>query len=229
MPDDLRTTVVIGARLLAGWACTAVAVLDLSMGLEPASYLVFHLVLLAGGLLLLGLGKLPKTLNPVGYGVISALAVLATVLTALPSTSGTCCLRTLDVRHGYPLTLLAWDQGQPRHFAPAHAVADLVFWFLLGMLLLALVTQLLPGRRPAPDDAAPTPAQPDAAQPDAAEPDAVAPPVRNGQDAAAPPVRIAADAVAPRGEDQPTHAEGRAAAEDESAAVADDENVGGLP
>jgi hypothetical protein len=204
---------VIGARLLAGWACTAVAVLDLSMGLEPGSYLVFHLVLLAGGLLLLGLGKLPKTLNPVGYGVISALAVLATVLTALPSTGGTCCLRTLDVRHGYPLTLLAWDQGQPRHFAPAHAVADLVFWFLLGMLLLALVTQLLPGRRPAPDDAAPPPAQPDAAQPDAVE----------------PPVRIAADAAAPRGEDQPTHAEERAAAEDESAAVADDENVGGLP
>jgi hypothetical protein len=207
MPDDLRTTMVIGARLLAGWACTAVAVLDLSMGLEPSSYLVFHLVLLAGGLLLLGFGKLPKTPNPSGYGVISALAVLATVLAALPSTSATCCLRSLDVRHGYPLTLLAWDQGQSRHFAPAHAVADLVFWFLIGLLLLALVTQVRPGRRPAPDEAA-APARPDAVE---------------------PPVRIGEDATAPRGEDQPTHAEERAAAKDESAAVADDENVGGLP
>jgi hypothetical protein len=225
MPDDLRTTVVIGARLLAGWACTAVAVLDLSMGPDPGSYLVFHLGLLAGGLLLLGLGKLPKTLNPFGYGVIFALAVLATVLAALPSTTSGCCLHTLDVRHGYPLTLLAWDPGQSRHFAPAHAVADLVFWFLIGMLLLALVTQVLPGRRrPAPDEPAAPPAHHDADEPPVLIGDhAVLP---RADDAASPP---ADDAASPRGEDQATHAEERAAAAGESAAVADDENVGGLP
>jgi hypothetical protein len=159
MQDELRTSMVIGARLLAGWACTAVAVLDLSMGLEPGSYLLFHLVLLVGGLLLLGFGKLPRTPNPSGYGVTLALAVLATVLTALPSTSTICCLRTFDVRHGYPLALLAWNPGQHRHFAPAHALADLVFWFLIGLVLLSLVTQVLPAPQPAradpaPDDAA---------------------------------------------------------------------------
>lgn len=190
MQDELRTSTVIGARLMAGWACAAVAVLDLSMGLEPGSYLLFHLVLLAGGLLLLGFGKLPQTPTLPGYGVTVALAVLATVLAALPSTSTVCCLRTFDVRHGYPFALLAWDPGQGRHFAPAHALADLVFWFLIGLVLLALVTQALPTRRPAPDDAA---------------------------EQAAPV------------EDQPTHAEGRAASEGAAAPVVDDENVGGLP
>ncbi len=154
MSDDLRTSLLIGARLMAGWACAAVAVLDLSMGLEPGSYLLFHLVLLAGGLLLLGFGKLPKAPNLPGYVVTVAFAVLATVLTALPGTSTVCCLRTFDVRHGYPLTLLARNPGQAQHFAPAHAFADLVFWFLLGLIVLSLVSQLLPARPPAAEETA---------------------------------------------------------------------------
>lgn len=154
MSDDLRTSLAIGARLLAGWACVAVGVLDLSMGIDTApgttdgSYLLFHLVLVAGGLLLLGLGRLRKTPTRFGYGVTTALAVLASAVTALPSTRIVCCLLDFDVRHGYPLTLVAWNRGQPRHFAPAHAVADLIFWMLAGVLLLVLVTQLRPEPRP---------------------------------------------------------------------------------
>jgi hypothetical protein len=161
MPDDLRNTLVVGSRLLAGWACAAIGVLDLSMGIRTDAgttdlpYLLFHVVLLAGGLLLLGFGKLPKTPPPIGYGVITALALLASGLAALPRTENVCCLSELAVRHGFPLTLVAWDPGQPRHFATAHAVADLVFWFLAGLILLALVSQVLPGRR-RPDPAART-------------------------------------------------------------------------
>jgi hypothetical protein len=159
MPDDLRTSLVVGTRLLAGWACAAVGVLDLSMGIgtdtgpTDTPYLLFHVVLLAGGLLLLGFSKLPKTPTLLGYGVTAALALVATVVAALPRTESVCCLSTFDIRHGFPLTLVAWDNGTPRHFATAHAAADLVFWFLAGMILLTLVTQLLPGRRPPVADA----------------------------------------------------------------------------
>jgi hypothetical protein len=146
---DLRTTLVIGARLLCGWACVAVAVLDLLMGPRTGLYLVFHLVLLAGGLLLLGLGKLPKPLKPFEYAMITALAVITTALAALPSTSrAACCMSALDVRHGYPLTLLGWNHGQPMHFAPAHTFADLAFWFLCWMLLRVVVFR---SRSPRPD------------------------------------------------------------------------------
>jgi hypothetical protein len=131
----MRATLVTGARLLCGWACAAVAVLDLFMGAETGLYLVFHLVLLAGGLLLL----LGKPLNPLAYAVTTALAVLTTVVTALPTTEVACCMRGLTVRHGYPLTLLGWDRGEQRHFAPAHTVADLAFWFLAWMIVAVAV------------------------------------------------------------------------------------------
>jgi len=148
--EDLWAASAISARLIAGWACAAVAVLDLSMGLGPRPYLIFHAMLLAGGLLLLTMGNLPKKPSPIGYAVTAALALLALVLAALPRTSTVCCMRGLAIRHGYPLTVLAWDDGQKRHFAPGHAVADLVFWFLAGLIVLAAVTQALPRREPAP-------------------------------------------------------------------------------
>jgi hypothetical protein len=142
---DLRTTLVAGTRLLCGWACVAVAVLDLFMGAETGPYLVFHLVLLAGGLLLLGLGKLRKPIRPSRYAVITSLAIITTVGTALPTTEAACCMRGLDVRRGYPLTLIGWNHGQPHHYAPAHTVAALAFWFLAWLLLWALVVTLRPG------------------------------------------------------------------------------------
>jgi hypothetical protein len=146
---DLRTTLVVGARLLCGWACVAMALLDLLMGVETGPYLVFHLVLLAGGLFLLGLGKLPKPLKPFEYAVITSLAIVTTVATALPTSDAACCMRGLDVRHGYPLTLLGWNHGRPVHFAPAHTFAALTFWFLAWLLLRVFVGTLRP-RREAP-------------------------------------------------------------------------------
>jgi hypothetical protein len=145
---DLRTTLVIGARLLCAWACIGVAVLDLFMGAATIPYLAFHLVLLAGGVVLLGLGKLPKPLRPFEYGVIAATAIVTTVVTALPTTGSACCMRGLDVRHGYPLTLLGWNHSQPVHFAPAHTFAALTFWFLVWLLLRTLAGTLRPHRRP---------------------------------------------------------------------------------
>jgi hypothetical protein len=183
---ELRTTLVAGARLLCGWACVAVALLDLTMGPVKDLYLVFHLVLLVGGLLLLR-----KPFKPFEYAVITGLAVVTTVVAALPSTShATCCMSALDIRHGYPLALLGWDRGQPAHFAPAHTFADLAFWFLAWMTLGAVVfrsrsSSSSPESHPthAEDRAA------EAATPPAAE--AATPPAAQ---AAAPPAAQAAPA-----------------------------------
>lgn len=127
---DLRTTLTTGGRLLCGWACIAVALLDLLMGAAATPYLVFHLVLLAGGLFLLG-----KSSPPSRYATATALALLTTVLAALPTTDEACCMRDLDVRHGYPLTVIGWNHGQQSHIGPAHVVADLVFWLLIWLMV----------------------------------------------------------------------------------------------
>jgi hypothetical protein len=141
---ELRTTLVTGARLICGWACTAVAVLDLVTDFETGLYLAFHLVFLVGGVLLLA----RKPLKPVEYAVVTALAVLTTVVAALPSAERACCMRGLDVRHGFPLTVLGWNHGQQHHFATAHTVADLVFWFLSWMIAAVVLGTVRPrGRR----------------------------------------------------------------------------------
>src|ERR1700712_3528762 len=135
---DLRTTVVTGARLICGWACAASAVLDLVTGFETGLYLAVHLVLLVGGLLLLA----RKPLKPSEYAVGTALAVVTTVVAALPPAEQACCMRGLDVRHGYPLTVLGWNDGQARHFAGAPTRADLVFWFLAWMIVMVVITEV---------------------------------------------------------------------------------------
>jgi hypothetical protein len=53
-------------------------------------------------------------------------------------------MQGLSVRHGYPLTLIAWDPRQPIHFAPAHAVADLAFWYLAWTIATFLLVLLIP-------------------------------------------------------------------------------------
>lgn len=134
---DMNTTLVTGTRLFCGCACIGVAVLDLVTGFQTGSYLIFHLVILAGGLLLL-----QRPLSPLGYAVAAVLAVLTVVVAALPASQEACCMRGLDVRHGYPLTVLGWDHRQAAHFAPAHTVADLVFWFLAWMTVSFFVSRL---------------------------------------------------------------------------------------
>jgi hypothetical protein len=154
--DGFQTWAAASAivRLIAGWACTAIGLLDLSMGIDTDSgttdgpYLLFHLVLLIGGVLLLTLGRLRRSPGPTGYAVAGAAAVLGLVLTALPTTSIVCCMRNLDVRHGFPFTLLAHDTGARWHFAPAHAAADLLFWGLIGLFLLVGAALARPARPP---------------------------------------------------------------------------------
>jgi len=251
--QGLWASAAIGVRLIVGWACVAVGVLDLSMGLGPRPYSIFHAVLLAGGLLLLAMGKLPRQPGPIGYAVAAALAVLALALAALPRTSAVCCMRDLAIRHGYPLTVLAWDDGQERHFSAGHAVADLLFWCLAGLILLVAVTMALPrpgatateaaGIVPPPGTTATaaasvttaTAATTTAGTTTAAATTASATTAAASTTAAATTAAAAAATVTGRAADaveparRATHAEDRAGAEAGRDRAADDENVGRLP
>jgi len=150
MGDGYRRTILLtGARLLCGWAFIAVGVLDLVTGFQTGSYLLFHLVLLAGGLLLL-----QKPLRPRAYAAIAVLALLSTFVAAWPRNEQACCLRGVEVRHGYPLTVLGWSHGRSAVVAPAHVVADLAFWFLVW-LTVSFVISKAGGGRSATDNSVP--------------------------------------------------------------------------
>jgi hypothetical protein len=144
-------------RLIGGWALGGLGLLGLSMGIDArpgttdGPYLLFHAVLLATGAALMTLGALRKRPGPVAYATGAAVAVLGSVLSALPRTTIVCCLRDYPGRHGFPFTVLAGG----RHVAPCALAADLVFWACAGFLALLLATLLRPGRRPAPEQPPP--------------------------------------------------------------------------
>src|SRR5689334_1900760 len=62
MPEDpgLLEGAATTLRLIVGWAFTALAVLNLAMGLDSVSYALFHGVLLIAGLTLLGLPRVGR-------------------------------------------------------------------------------------------------------------------------------------------------------------------------
>jgi hypothetical protein len=150
-------------RLIAGWACSGLGLLNLAMGIDTrpgttdGSYLLFHAVLLITGAALMGLGVLRKRPGPAAYAVGAAIAVLGPLLSALPRTTIVCCLLDRPSRHGFPFTALAGGSGR-WHLAAVPVAADLLFWAFAGFLALLLVTLLrparkVPSRQPAPSHA----------------------------------------------------------------------------
>lgn len=125
-------------RLMAGWAGVALAVLNLSMGLDSASYLVFHLVLLLAGLVLMGWGRLPLAAGRTAVLAGGLVATAGLVVSALPTTTAVCCLRELPERHGFPFTMLAGGAGD-WHVAGRGVAADVVFWVCAGFLVSAVL------------------------------------------------------------------------------------------
>ena len=131
-------------RLLVAWSLIGIGLLDLVAGIDGLPYLIFHVVLLGGGLALLALGlvglrpKRPAYLTGVGV------AALGLLVSSLPSTSDAICCRAGTGRHGFPFTLLASDG-----FDPGHAIADLLFWACVGLFALLAVARPAPRRQPA--------------------------------------------------------------------------------
>jgi len=150
-------------RLIVGWACSALGLLNLAMGIDTTDwpYVLFHVMLLATGLGLLAAGLLRRRPGPIACISGAVVAVAGLVLSAAPRSSMVCCLREYPVRHGFPFTLLARGSGG-WHFDAGHALADLIFWCGAGFLTLLLVMPLR-RRRPtaeaAPEHPHPTHAE----------------------------------------------------------------------
>ncbi|WP_250027711.1 hypothetical protein [Paractinoplanes maris] len=142
-------------RLIVGWACVALGVLDLAMGLDDPSYVIFHVVLLVTGVLLLAGDRIGRRLTVTAWTVGGLVAALGLAITAIPSLAVACCSRDYAVRHGFPFTMLARDPGGWR-FDLYRSIADLLFWLCAGLIALTVVAWVRPAR-PAPqrDEAAP--------------------------------------------------------------------------
>ncbi|MBL7254860.1 hypothetical protein [Paractinoplanes lichenicola] len=132
-------------RLILGWACVALGVLNLAMGLVSATYVTFHVVLLITGLLLLGAGRVGRLPSGVAALAGAGVALAGLVGTAIPALAVECCSSGYVTRHGFPFTMLARDPGGWR-FDPARTVADLLFWLCVAVIVALVVAQV----RPAP-------------------------------------------------------------------------------
>jgi hypothetical protein len=141
-------------RLVAGWGSVAVGVLNLiaeSGGVPEPTYLIFHVVLLAGGFLLISLDRGAAGAGPFGAG--GAVLAGGMLVSALPVRDGACCMSAFAVRHGYPFTFLGRNESGGWHVDTAHLVADLLFWAYAGLVVLALValTRRLAQHRSGPE------------------------------------------------------------------------------
>ncbi|MEU8814541.1 hypothetical protein [Actinoplanes sp. NPDC048796] len=132
-------------RLIIGWAFTALALLNLAMGVDSFTYGLFHAVLLLAGLTLLGLQRVGCRPGRTAWVAGASVAVLGLVISTLPTVKVNCCSSRYGVTHGFPYTVVARDPGG-WHADGARIVIDLLFWALAGMLVLVVAGRL----RPAP-------------------------------------------------------------------------------
>lgn len=138
----LRGSFGAGLRLLVGWFSVAIAILDLLTEMDRAperGYLLFHILLLVGGSLLISFGRGAAGAGSAGYAGFGAVLAGGMLLSALPVTDARCCMTAFAVRHGYPFTFLARDDGARWHVDGRHVLVDLLFWGYAGLIVLVLV------------------------------------------------------------------------------------------
>ncbi len=135
-------------RLIVGWFCIAIGLLNLLVevdrtdGTPDGAYLLFHVVLVIGGVLLVGLAWIGARPGAVGYVTGAAVLLAGVVLSALPENDAECCMTAFEERHGYPFTLAARNAGGRWHIDSQHLLADLLFWGYLGLVALLAVSLL---------------------------------------------------------------------------------------
>jgi hypothetical protein len=135
-------------RVMAGWFLLGIGLLNLAVEVDgglTGTYLVFHVGLGIGGVLLL-LRRRPVPSRP-GIAVAAVVTLAAMAATGLPATSR-CCMENYPGRYGYPYPFLGVGGGV--HVDPLYLVADLIFWGcagLLAVIVLAVTEQALPERR----------------------------------------------------------------------------------
>jgi hypothetical protein len=163
----LWISLVMALRLSVGWSCVTIGVLDLIAeidrphGVPDGPYLIFHAVWLVGGLLLLALPSIRPNPGTAGYVAGGVLTAAGMIVSAVPATTTVCCLSAFPVRHGYPFIFLARNVGAGDagrwHVDGPHALADLVFWAFLGLMVLVAISLF---RRAPETPAAPEPPEP---------------------------------------------------------------------
>jgi hypothetical protein len=130
-----------GLRLLVGWFSVAIALLNLLVEMDrmpDRAYLLFHVMLLAGGALLVSLGPFAAGAGPAGWAAGGAVLAGGMLFGALPVSGAVCCMTTFAVRHGYPFTFVARNDGGRWHVDSQHLLADLLFWGYAGLIVLVL-------------------------------------------------------------------------------------------
>jgi hypothetical protein len=144
-PPGLWGSFGAALRLIVGWFCVAIGVLNLIVEFDrvdsapDGSYLMFHGVILVGGVLLVSLAWIDPHPGFLGYFAFGAILLGGTVAAAVPRNSTVCCMTAFDERHGYPFTLVARDAGARWHIDSQHFLADLMFWGYLGFMVLLVI------------------------------------------------------------------------------------------
>jgi hypothetical protein len=143
----LWTSFGTALRLIVGWFCVAIGVLNLLVELDQSSrqpdgaYLTFHFVLLIGGVLLLALAFINPRPGLFGYLAGATVTIAGLLASAIPATTTICCMSAFAVRHGFPFTFMARHDAADRwHIDSQHALADLMFWGYTGLFVLIAVS-----------------------------------------------------------------------------------------
>lgn len=142
-------------RVMAGWFLVGVGVLNLAVEVDGGltnRYVIFHVVLPAGGAVLLMRHRF--TPSRAGYVIAGLAAGAGLAVSTVPATSH-CCLAQHPRRHGWPYPFLGSGDGV--HVDAKYLAVALVFWSCVGLLLLAVIARverMLPERRTPVDLAA---------------------------------------------------------------------------
>jgi hypothetical protein len=134
-----------GLRLIVGWISVLVGVLGLGLELDrgggspDGAYLLFHAMLVIGGVLLISLPRIGAP-GLAGYAAGGAVMCAGVLGSALPVNDAGCCMTAFAVRHGYPFILAArTEDGARWHVDGERLVADLLFWGYAGLIVLVVV------------------------------------------------------------------------------------------
>ncbi|MFG1602983.1 hypothetical protein [Actinoplanes sp. NPDC049265] len=145
----LWTSFATALRLIVGWFCIAIGVLNLLVEVDRNSgdppdtpYFVFHAMLFVGGIALLSVGWLGRRPGLPGFLTGGLVTAAGLVITGVPVTPSVCCMTAFDIRHGWPFTFAARDTGARWHIDSQHLLADLLFWGYVGLIALVIAASV---------------------------------------------------------------------------------------
>ncbi|GLY95673.1 hypothetical protein Acsp02_29280 [Actinoplanes sp. NBRC 103695] len=168
----LWTSFGTALRLIVGWFCVAIGVLNLLVEVDrnrgdppDTPFFLFHVMLFVGGITLLAVSWLGRGPGLPGYLAGALVTTAGMVVSGIPVTPSVCCRTAFDVRHGWPFTFVARNEGVGEaarwHIDSQHLLADLLFWGYAGLIALVIVAMVrravTPRAEPSEEPAEPEP------------------------------------------------------------------------